>query len=78
MKKLISLIGLVLICQCALAQSFSQNLQKYWWYRYRLVNDFMKVGLGFGKAFPLQKGIMHQQVIWWKPVIFIMVMPQKN
>ena len=25
------------------SQSYYHNLQKYWWYRYRLVNDFMKI-----------------------------------
>jgi hypothetical protein len=33
-------------------QTFTQNLQKYWWYRYRLVNDFMKVGLTHGESIP--------------------------
>ncbi len=30
------------------------NLEKYWWYRYRLVNDFMKVGAECGESIPAQ------------------------
>lgn len=29
-----------------------QNLEKYWWYRYRLLNDFMKIGDGVGESIP--------------------------
>ena len=32
------------------SQNYTLNLQKYWWYRYRLVNDFMKVGPDFGES----------------------------
>jgi len=30
------------------------NLQKYWYYRWRLVNDFVKVGEGVGHSIPIQ------------------------
>ena len=28
------------------------NMEKYWWYRYRLVNDFMKIGPNCGESIP--------------------------
>jgi hypothetical protein len=31
-----------------------KNLEKYWFYRYRLINDFMVVGDGAGKSIPAQ------------------------
>lgn len=30
------------------------NLQKYWYYRWRLANDFLKVGEGVGHSIPIQ------------------------
>lgn len=33
----------------AMAQ-YSANLQKYWWYHYRLVNDYMKIGTNCGES----------------------------
>jgi len=32
-----------------------KNLEKYWYYRYRLINDFMLIGVGAGKSIPAQK-----------------------
>jgi len=32
-----------------------KNLEKYWYYRYRLVNDFMLIGPGEGMSIPAQK-----------------------
>ncbi len=29
-----------------------ENLEKYWYYRYKLVNDFMKIGLKAGESIP--------------------------
>lgn len=42
-----------------------QNLQKYWYYRWRLQNDFLKVGEGVGHSIPIQcrKGIRWVQDI---------------
>ncbi|MEO6832011.1 MAG: T9SS type A sorting domain-containing protein [Chitinophagaceae bacterium] len=34
-----------------------RNLEKYWWYRYRLVNDFMKIGTGCGESIPMSQWI---------------------
>jgi len=31
------------------------NMEKYWWYRYRLVNDFMKTGPDCGESIPAQR-----------------------
>ena len=31
-----------------------KNLQKYWFYRYRLVNDYMVIGTGAGESIPCQ------------------------
>lgn len=32
-----------------------RNFEKYWWYRYRLVNDFMKLGTDCGESIPARK-----------------------
>jgi|GEM_PF-3477042 len=32
--------------------SWYSNLQRYWYYRYRLVNDFMKIGTNAGESLP--------------------------
>ena len=45
----------LLVCLMTLkasAQGWYRNLEKYWWYRYRLVNDFMKVGPECGESTP--------------------------
>lgn len=31
------------------------NMEKYWWYRYRLVNDFLKIGPNCGESIPAQR-----------------------
>lgn len=31
------------------------NLEKYWWYRYRLVNDFMLIGEDCGESIPVSR-----------------------
>ncbi len=41
------------------APSKYRNLEKYWWYRYRLVNDFMKVGTGCGESIPMERWEFH-------------------
>lgn len=33
-------------------QGWYRNYEKYWWYRYRLVNDFMKIGPNPGESIP--------------------------
>ncbi|MBS1775048.1 MAG: hypothetical protein JSS64_02065 [Bacteroidetes bacterium] len=45
-KHIVFVIVLLLLTQQAWAQSSFGNLTKYGWYRYRLVNDFMKIGEG--------------------------------
>lgn len=54
MTKYIILIILSFSLYNSYSQNYSSNLQKYWWYRYRLVNDFMKVGLDFGESIPAE------------------------
>jgi hypothetical protein len=59
MKKYIILI--VLCCAYILptfAQSYTQNLQRYWWYRYRLANDFIKIGDKCGESIPAGERIL--------------------
>ena len=64
---------LTLICLLAAVAGYSQtpfrNTEKYWWYRYRLVNDFMKIGDQCGESIPAttrwQKiGAIDQQEEW--------------
>lgn len=51
MKTKLTLIFCIL-CLNAFGQGWYRNLEKYWWYRYRLVNDFMKVGPDCGESIP--------------------------
>lgn len=44
----------ILLEYSAYSQSWYRNLEKYWWYRYRLVNDFMKVGPSCGESIPAE------------------------
>ena len=41
-----------LFAQNANAFSWYLNMEKYWWYRYRLINDFMIVGSNMGESIP--------------------------
>lgn len=55
MKKIITLIVFCISSVYAGAQfvpNYYTNLQKYWWYRYTLVNDYMKIGEGCGESIP--------------------------
>ncbi len=54
-------LTIAILLACSL-QSFGQTsldahraLEKYWYYRYRLVNDFMNLGTGPGETIPAQK-----------------------
>ena len=38
---------------CAFAQSDDINHRKYWYYRSRLCNDFMKIGNQMGESLPM-------------------------
>ncbi len=48
-------IFLLLASTEVIGQTYTLNLQKYWWYRYRLVNDFMKIGPDFGESIPIEQ-----------------------
>lgn len=57
---LIKLIVTILLSNTFLiqAQSMGANHRKYWWYKSRLNNDFMKVGLNAGESQPFnQRGV---------------------
>jgi len=49
-------IFIVIVCGITVftlkAQSPNENLKKYWFYRYRLINDFMKIGANRGESIP--------------------------
>src|SRR4051794_24641874 len=57
MKKYIFLIILIFISAGTYAQVSDPygNLEKYWYYRYRLVNDFTKIGNNVGESMPAQQ-----------------------
>lgn len=46
----ISILALLLISQQFFSQGMGLNHRKYWWYKSRLNNDFVKVGLGDGES----------------------------
>ena len=50
-KQIINLLSGVLLLTplFILSQNGNDNHRKYWYYRSRLTNDFMKVGLGQGE-----------------------------
>jgi len=50
MKKIFLLTLLVCICNICFCQTWNHNLEKYWWYRYRLVNDFTYIEPNPAKA----------------------------
>ncbi|HRO42991.1 MAG TPA: hypothetical protein PL009_09160 [Flavipsychrobacter sp.] len=54
MKKALLLTLSVILSVPSFSQlsGWYQNLEKYWWYRYRLVNDFMKIGSNPGESIP--------------------------
>jgi len=49
-------------CQFTSPSQSYQNLEKYWFYRYRLVNDFMLIGDGPGMSIPAQSRIRYEDV----------------
>jgi len=59
MKILFAILVLFFIAIGTSAQTAYHNLEKYWWYRYRLVNDFMYVDTtgndSVGSIIPAQK-----------------------
>ena len=54
MKKILFIIVLNLSGCVIFAQTPYHNMEKYWWYRYRLVNDFMYIGDSMGMSIPAQ------------------------
>ena len=57
MKKIIILFLFFVISQNLKGQfvpNYYGNLQKYWWYRYTLVNDYMKIGEACGESIPAE------------------------
>jgi len=64
MKKLFSTLLFLLSVVQTNAQSAYHNLEKYWWYRYRLVNDFMYIDESgndsVGSNIPAQKRIYYE------------------
>lgn len=53
MKSFIAiLISALLLSGNGFAQNKWTNLQKYWWYRYQLVNDYLKIGDKCGESIP--------------------------
>jgi hypothetical protein len=54
----INILLLVIISNVTFAQNTTDNHRKYWWYKSRLNNDFVKVGTGDGESFPFnQRGL---------------------
>jgi hypothetical protein len=57
-KYFLLLMSFVLLNSPSIAQGVPNsayiNLEKYWFYRYRLVNDFMKIGENCGESIPAQ------------------------
>ena len=51
-KLIITIFCFLFIGNNAFCQNWYRNYEKYWWYRYRLVNDFMKVGPNHGESIP--------------------------
>lgn len=58
--------SLLLGCMQIKAQSQTafQNTQKYWWYRYVLVNDFMKIGNKCGESIPASERFTKHAYNW--------------
>ncbi len=49
------IIALICIVQVSKAQTDNDNHRKYWYYKSRLNNDFVKVGLNAGESIPAQQ-----------------------
>ncbi len=51
-KNTLSFVLIIFACSVCFSQGNQANLEKYWHYRYRLVNYFMSVGGGQGQSLP--------------------------
>lgn len=52
---LIKVVIFLLLYNQVYAQGMGANHRKYWWYKSRLNNDFVKVGLGDGESLPFNQ-----------------------
>lgn len=50
-----NLILLLFLTNYMIGQNMTDNHRKYWWYKSRLNNDFVKVGTGDGESFPFNQ-----------------------
>lgn len=50
-----NLILLLFLTNYMISQTMTDNHRKYWWYKSRLNNDFVKVGTGDGESFPFNQ-----------------------
>lgn len=56
-SKLLLLLLFLIISDVSYSQGQALNHRKYWWYKTRLNNDFVKVGTGDGESIPfMQRG----------------------
>jgi len=51
----INLILLLILTNYMVSQTTTDNHRKYWWYKTRLNNDFVKVGTAAGESFPFNQ-----------------------
>ena len=65
MKHYLLILFLIIGIYPAIAQSPIQNLKKYWYYRFRLQNDFLKVGPNQGESIPAEARFYGNNTIKW-------------
>ncbi|MFH1319945.1 MAG: hypothetical protein ABII90_04740, partial [Bacteroidota bacterium] len=70
MKKLIFILFLV-VPFIGIAQTSSENLKKYWYYRIRLINDFMKVGPDQGESIPAEVRQINGKIKWGDATMYL-------
>lgn len=56
--KYVTFCIIVLICGEVYSQGTALNNRKYWWYKSRLNNDFLKIGTGDGESIPFMQRAM--------------------
>ncbi|MFH1321030.1 MAG: hypothetical protein ABII90_10305 [Bacteroidota bacterium] len=66
MKKII-LVFILINPLISEAQTTYKNLEKYWYYRLRLQNDFLKVGPNQGESIPAEVRFTNGQLLWDDP-----------
>lgn len=55
MKIIVGLLIFSVSCNCAFSQGDYNNMKKYWFYKTRLNNNFVKVGTGRGESMPFNE-----------------------